>query len=87
MKNKNKRNQLFNLLSLRQKDFESPNKNIYSTSVKNFINNKNKSQQNIMFSEKKKKENKNNLCEKDNNQINIRLIFQIRKMKIINMKI
>ena len=30
MKNKNKGNQLFNLLSLRQKDFESPNKNIYS---------------------------------------------------------
>ena len=27
MKNKNKGNQLFNLLSLRQKDFESPNKN------------------------------------------------------------
>ena len=73
MKNKNKGNQLFNLLSLRQKDFESPNKNIYSASVKNFINNKNKSQQNIMFSEKKKKENKNNSCEKDNNQINIRL--------------
>ncbi len=73
MKNKNKGNQLFNLLSLRQKDFESPNKNIYSTSVKNLINNKNKSQQNIMFSEKKKKENKNNSCEKDNNQINIRL--------------
>jgi hypothetical protein len=82
----NKKNlELFNALSLRQKKFE-PNSKVYSISMKNFINNKNKSQPNIIEKEKKKNKEKkiyNNSSppEKDKNQINIKLNI---KSEIIN---
>jgi len=82
----NKKNlELFNALSLRQKEFE-PNSKVYSISMKNFINNKNKSQPNIMQKGKKKNKekkvyNNSSPTEKDNNQINIKLNI---KSEIIN---
>ena len=82
----NKKNlELFNALSLRQNKFE-PNSKVYSISMKNFINNKNKSQPNIIEKEKKKNKEKkiyNNSSppEKDKNQINIKLNI---KSEIIN---